>query len=194
MKKGLITILIIIVVAAAAGGVWHFYLQPKMQPAPQSVQQVEPTQPAPPESKAQPKPVAKPKETVVEAKQEILPPSTNKKVVYEPEMVANPLLVGLWVEDAHPQHYKLYLDDPCDEEEGFFWGKEWDESQSIYEDDLIYHGNGWFKWSKTKKEMTEINMSDQEMVVPNQYTIDKLNDSVYIYKKTPNRVFSYHRI
>lgn len=198
MKKGLIITLVIVVVAAVAGGVWHFYLQPKMQPAPQPapqpVLQPEPEQPKQPEPKVQPKPVSKPKETAVEAKQEAMPPSTNKKVVYTPEKVANPLLVGLWVDDTNPQHYKWYLDDPCDEEEGLFWGKEWDESQNIFEDDLAYHGNGWFKWSKTKKEMMEIYMSDQEMMVPAQYTIDKLNDSIYIYKKTPNRVFSFHRI
>lgn len=144
---------------------------------------------------------------IVQAQQNEKTNTTNKIVVYEPESEANPLLVGLWCDNNNPQHYKAYYDDACDEE-NYFWGKEWDESEGIYEDYLIYHGNGWFKWSKTQSEIIEINVADQaNMVVPIQYIINELNDSVYIYssfklsesashkvKKIPYKTYQFYRL
>ena len=179
MKKGLI-IAIILIAIAAAGAVWYYYAHPKTQPVP-PIQQ---------------------NDTLLQPRRHQQTIETNKKVVYEPETVANPLLVGLWVENG-TKHYKIYLDDACDEE-SYFWGKEWDEEQGIYEEDLTYHGNGWFKWSKTHNELTEIYLSEQgNMVIPAQYLISQLNDSVYIYqsfkitesaKRIPFRTFTYQRI
>ena len=53
-----------------------------------------------------------------------------------------------------PQWYKVYYDD-YDEEEHLFWGKEWDESDNVEEEDLNYHGNGWFRWEKSDNILRE---------------------------------------
>lgn len=171
MKKGLI-IAIILVAVAAAGAVWYYYARPKTQPIP-PIQQEQPD------------------DTLLQPRRHQQAIETNKKVVYEPEKVANPMLIGLWVENG-TKHYKIYLDDACDEE-SYFWGKEWDEEQGIFEEDLTYHGNGWFKWSKTHNELTEIYLSDQgNMVIPTQYRIHQLNDSILVYQSL--RAFTYQRI
>lgn len=60
---------------------------------------------------------------------------------------ADPAIVGRWVNTDNPQWFKVYLDD-FDEEQQLFWGKEWDESDDVFEWDLSYHGNGWFRWKK----------------------------------------------
>ena len=207
MKKGLIIVAILAVVAAA-GAAWYFYSHPQAQPTPptQPVQdtiiseqpQVIEEQP----QQTQPQPS---KDTLMQAHKHQRTIETNKKIVYEPEKVANPLLVGQWLEDG-TKHYKIYLDDACDEE-SYFWGKEWDEAQGILEEDLTYHGNGWFKWSKTHDELTEIYVSEHgNILVPNHYRIDKLNDTTFVYtsfritqteynqeKKVPFRVYHFHR-
>ena len=56
-------------------------------------------------------------------------------------------MVGKWQNTDNPNWYKVYYDD-CDEDSGLFWGKEWDESDEVFEEDLHYHGNGWFRWEK----------------------------------------------
>lgn len=179
-KIGLI-LATILAVAAAAGAVWYWYYHTQTLPTPS-------TQPATPSQSLQ--------DTA----------NTDKHVIYEPEKVANPLLVGQWLKDDN-KHYKVYLDDACDEE-SYFWGKEWDEAQNISEEDLTYHGNGWFKWSITHNELTEIYVSENgSILVPYQYRIDSLNDSTFVYtsfritqteynqeKKVPFRTYHFHRL
>lgn len=60
---------------------------------------------------------------------------------------ADPLIVGKWQNMANPKWYKMYFDD-FDEDEKLFWGKEWNEAEDVTEEDLKYHGNGWFRWEK----------------------------------------------
>lgn len=189
MKKGLIIgIIIVLAIGLAIGGVWFFHVKEG-----EKIEVQEETTSESPE--------------MVQAQQNEKTNLTDKVASFEPESEANPLLVGLWRDDSNPQHYKAYYDDACDEE-SYFWGKEWDESEGVYEEYLSYHGNGWFKWSKTQSEIIEINVADQEnMVVPVQYIIDELNDSVYIYssfklsesashkvKKIPFRTYTFHRL
>lgn len=197
MKKKLIVGFIIALTALVAVGCMLYIHQcsSKQQESPEQPQEEQPINDQDIES-----------DSTIEAQQFQHLNMTEKVADYKPEQEANPLLVGLWVEDSNPQHYKAYYDDAC-EEEGFFWGKEWDESEGIYEDYLTYHGNGWFKWSKTQEELIEISVADQQnMVVPNQYIIAQLNDSVYVYnsykitetvsqkiKKIPFRTFQFHR-
>lgn len=189
MKKGLI-IAIILVAVAAAGAVWYYYAHPKTQPIP-PIQQEQPVQQEQSAQPADETTTEQPDDTLLQPRRHQQAIETNKKVVYESEKVANPMLVGLWVENG-TKHYKIYLDDACDEE-SYFWGKEWDEEQGIFEEDLTYHGNGWFKWSKTHDELTEIYLSDQgNMVIPTQYRIHQLNDSILVYQSL--RAFTYQRI
>ena len=81
--------------------------------------------------------------------------STNSAGYAEKEIPhADPLLVGKWQNTDNPHWYKVYYDD-YDEQEGLFWGKEWDESEDVLEEDLQYHGNGWFRWEKKGNELHE---------------------------------------
>ena len=59
---------------------------------------------------------------------------------------ADPLIVGRWHNTANPQWHKVFYDDY--DGEGCYWGKEWDEKDDVNEEDLNYHGNGWFRWEK----------------------------------------------
>ena len=81
--------------------------------------------------------------------------STDAVIIMEDEMPeADPMIVGKWQSSDNPQWYKVYYDD-YDEDEQLFWGKEWDESEDVLEEDLKYHGNGWFRWEKKGKELCE---------------------------------------
>ena len=94
---------------------------------------------------------------------------------------ADPLMVGRWESAIKPKWFKIYYDDPCDEP-GYFWGKEWDETDDVFEEDLIYHGNGWFKWRKQRKILTEIYSSDGDFFqAPVAYCIDSLGNGVLFY-------------
>jgi len=77
---------------------------------------------------------------------------------------ADTLMVGKWQNAENPKWYKVYCDDPDDDDEGYFWGKEWDESDEVFEEDLMYHGNGWFRWRKEKNQLTELHTMDAQDV------------------------------
>ena len=54
-------------------------------------------------------------------------------------------LVGTWQNNANPQHYMVFTYDTSDSiTEGYRYGYEWDESEDVYKEDLVEHGNGWF--------------------------------------------------
>lgn len=84
---------------------------------------------------------------------------------------ADSLIVGKWQNSDNPQWYKVYYDD-YDETEQLFWGKEWDESDDIYEEDMNYHGNGWFRWEKKGKMLYEYaTMDAKDAIIPQPYTL-----------------------
>jgi len=104
---------------------------------------------------------------------------------------ADPLIVGKWKNDVNPQWFKVYYDD-YDEDEGFFWGKEWDESEDVREEDLNYHGNGWFLWKTEGKMLIELhNMDVRNVKVPKTWMVQHLstcaavlpNDSLILVDK-----------
>lgn len=72
---------------------------------------------------------------------------------------ADPLIVGKWQNTANPKWYKVYYDD-YDEEQSLYWGKEWDEADDVFETDLKYHGNGWFRWKKQDGILHEFSTMD----------------------------------
>lgn len=86
---------------------------------------------------------------------------TNNMMIYDSgDPVADPMMVGVWQCVEKPQWYKAYYDDY--DQKGYFWGKEWDEADDVMEEDLTYHGNGWFRWNKAGKELIEL--ATMEMV------------------------------
>lgn len=106
---------------------------------------------------------------------------------------ADPYIVGLWQEASNPQWYKAYYDDAA--EDGFYWGKEWQENDDVFEEDLAYHGNGWFKWKREKNELIELHvMTMSKAVVPKRWNItikkNKMSDSRGIKLVADSIIFS----
>ena len=71
---------------------------------------------------------------------------------------ADPAIVGKWQNNVNPQWFRVYYDDY--DGDGFFWGKEWDEADDVHEEDLNYHGNGWFRWRRDGKQLLEMHTMD----------------------------------
>jgi len=113
---------------------------------------------------------------------------------------ADPALVGKWSCAENPQWYKVYYDD-YDDDYGFFWGKEWDESDEVFEEDLMYHGNGWFRWRKDNNQLTELHTMDaNDLPIPKMWFIKFLsirtpNDSlVMINSERKAQSFHFTRV
>lgn len=108
--------------------------------------------------------------------------STNSTIYYSGELPpADPMMVGKWHNIQNPQWHKVYYDD-YDEDEKLFWGKEWDEADDVYEEDLDYHGNGWFRWEKKDNVLREYaTMSTRDVPIHRGYTIRKLTSDSLIY-------------
>lgn len=84
---------------------------------------------------------------------------------------ADSLIVGKWQDAANPHQYKVYYDD-YDEDAHLFWGKEWDEAEDVFEEDLNYHGNGWFRWEKRGKVLHEYaTMDARDVFIHHAYRI-----------------------
>ena len=109
---------------------------------------------------------------------------------------ADPLIVGKWRNTDNPHWYKVYYDD-FDEDEQLFWGKEWDESEDVHEEDLNYHGNGWFRWEKKGKELHEYATMDvRDIPIAKLYTLlFSTQDSLAYYQNNhKNSCFHFARV
>lgn len=94
---------------------------------------------------------------------------------------ADPLIVGEWQSASKPGWHKVYYDD-FDEEAGLFWGKEWDETEDVMEEDLNYHGNGWFRWEKKKNILHEFaTMDERDVPIHRAYQIQQSNTDSLVY-------------
>lgn len=109
---------------------------------------------------------------------------------------ADPMIVGKWHLTDKPLCYKAYYDDY--DGNGYFWGKEWDESEDVMEDDLDYHGNGWFRWKKQGKELQEYAVMEIKSgtPIPKFYIVKYRADSTMILtdKNFPKIVRGYVRL
>ena len=125
------------------------------------------------------------------------PTSTDAVGAVEAEIPhADPAIVGRWVNADNPQWLKVYLDD-FDEEQQLFWGKEWNEDEDVFEYDLTYHGNGWFRWTKEGDILREYaTMDARDVPIHRAYVIhpthsDSLAYHDIDYKK---RIYSFSRL
>ena len=108
---------------------------------------------------------------------------------------ADPMMIGKWRNTHKPGWHKVYYDD-YDEEEGLFWGKEWDEEEDVTEEDLRYHGNGWFRWDKRGGTLREFaTMDSRDVPIAKIYVIDYISPDSLAYHedKSPNQVYSFAR-
>jgi hypothetical protein len=109
---------------------------------------------------------------------------------------ADSLIAGKWQNAANPCWYKLYIDD-YDDETGMFWGKEWNENEDVFEEDLNYHGNGWFRWEKKGKVLYEYATMDvRDVPIAKLYSlmISTTDSLVYCEQDYKKNVFCFTRV
>ena len=105
-------------------------------------------------------------------------------------------LYGLW-EENKTQHYVRFTEEKSDEE-GFLYGREWDEAEDVMEEDLLPYGNGWFKYElKTSGTLTEIHLMDNGGAeIPKVYVVSKLTSSELSYyeKDRTSNKFNFTKV
>ena len=114
---------------------------------------------------------------------------------YEDDMPhADPLIVGKWQSTNKKGWYKVYYDD-YDEDTQKFWGKEWDEGEDVQEEDLNYHGNGWFRWEKKRHVLHEYSTMDaQDVPIHRKYEIQFVStDSIAFCETDYNILYQFKR-
>ena len=98
---------------------------------------------------------------------------TNNMMYYTDDDIppADPMMVGKWQNTENEGWYKEYYDDYADD--GMYWGKEWNEKDDVFEEDLIYHRNGWFRWAKNGKELKELSAMEinRDLAIAKFYNI-----------------------
>lgn len=110
----------------------------------------------------------------------------------EPTFVENDLL-GLWQETG-TEAYVRFTSEKDDTGE-YKFGREWDESEDIFESDLLPYGNGWFKYKLVQSDLTEIHLMDNGGAeVPKVYVVTKLTDTELQYKDDFGTTHSFDKV
>ena len=90
-------------------------------------------------------------------------------------------LLGLWQETGTEAYVRFTSEK--DETGEYKYGREWDESEDIFESDLLPYGNGWFKYKLVQSDLTEIHLMDNGGAeVPKVYVVTKLTAGDLEYK------------
>ena len=75
------------------------------------------------------------------------------------------------------------------------YGREWNESEDIFESDLLPYGNGWFKYKLVQSDLTEIHLMDNGGAeVPKVYVVTKLTDTELQYKDNFGTTHSFDKV
>ena len=96
-------------------------------------------------------------------------------------------LLGVWCPasdfDTVPVVFVRFTNE-TDSTGEYKYGREWDESDDIYEEDLTPYGNGWFKYKlDTPNKLTEIHLMDNGGAeLPKIYDVLKLTEYELQYK------------
>ena len=97
-------------------------------------------------------------------------------------------LLGKWIKDdatgldSVPVEFVRFTDE-LDPTREYKYGRQWNVSEDIYEEDLKPYGNGWFKYKLVNSKLTEIHLMDNGGAdVPKIYTVLQLTDDVLKYK------------
>ncbi len=107
-------------------------------------------------------------------------------------------LVSRWKapSDVAPEsdfQYCVFQSDK-DETGEYRLGYMWDEGDEVYESDLTYLGNGWFKWKLTGDELVEIHlMENGGAQIPKYYTITMLNEVTLTYEDSFGKSITWKR-
>lgn len=102
-------------------------------------------------------------------------------------------IMGSYTAATNPQDNWVYTPDTT-EASGYYWGKCWDEGQDVQEKDLVYHGNGWFKWMVEEDKLTLIHQLDvSSAAVPKRYTIVSCDKTALELKDSYGTIKKYIR-
>ena len=109
-------------------------------------------------------------------------------------------LLGLWGrgtavgQDSVPVKFVRFTSEVDDSGE-YKYGRQWDESEDVYEGDLKPYGNGWFKYKLVKSDLTEIHLMDNGGAeIPKVYVVVKLTDTELQYKNELGTVTKFEKI
>lgn len=92
-------------------------------------------------------------------------------------------MLGKWQHATNSTWFRVYTTEPADD--GFYWGREWDTADDIFEEDLTPYGNGWFMWRKDGDYVIELHMTDNHgAAIPFEYKVTKINDREMNFKET----------
>ena len=109
----------------------------------------------------------------------------------EPDFVEADLL-GLWQETG-TEAYVRFTSEKDDTGE-YKYGCEWDETE-VYEEDLVHHGNGWFKYKLVKSDLTEIHLMDNGGAsIPKVYVVQKLTDTELEYRDEFKKTYYFQKV
>lgn len=102
-------------------------------------------------------------------------------------------LLGLWQEIGTEAYVRFTSEQ--DEAGEYKYGREWDESEDIFESDLLPYGNGWFKYKLIQSDLTEIHLMDNGGAeVPKVYVVTKLTDIELQYKDNFGTTHSFDKV
>lgn len=109
----------------------------------------------------------------------------------EPDFVEADLL-GLWQETGTEAYVRFTSEK--DDTGAYKYGREWDESEDIFESDLLPYGNGWFKYKLVKSDLTEIHLMDNGGAEePKVYVVQKLTGYELTYKDNFGKTHYYYK-
>ena len=107
---------------------------------------------------------------------------TNGLVMFE-DLALDTMMLGKWQHAIDTGWYRVYTMEPAGDD--YYWGKEWNTSDDILEEDLTPYGNGWFKWKKDGDNVVELHMTENQIVsVPYEYKMLRLSNQEMRYKET----------
>ena len=107
---------------------------------------------------------------------------TNGLVMFE-NLALDTMMLGKWQHAIDTGWYRVYTMEPAGDD--YYWGREWNTSDDILEEDLTPYGNGWFKWKKDGDNVVELHMTENQIVsVPYEYKMLRLSNQEMRYKET----------
>jgi hypothetical protein len=105
-------------------------------------------------------------------------------------------LQALWLEN-NTQHYVRFTTEQSNET-GYLYGREWDEAEDLYEEDLQPQGNGWFKYKfESNGGLHELHLMDNGGAeIPKEYIVSKLTstDLEYYEKDHKSSKFYFSKV
>lgn len=193
MKRAGVVVSIILLVVAFVGAAYYYYVvMPSHIAQEAEVVSTDVT----PEQEVETPVVSQPEADVQEGTTIAEPGvETNKISLFceDEEEEINPLIYGKWQSTTNPQWYKVYTDEYSGN--GYYWGKEWDETEDITEDDLIDYGNGWYEWKMNKNELIELATTDMNSTrIPVEYKIKVTEQSLEMVSVTNKKTITFIRV